>query len=256
MNCLHTKSPCRQKFTLIELLVVIAIIAILASMLLPALQQARDKAKSMACTNNFKQLGQMNSLYFHDHQDYLPWGAYDGSLTNFFTIANSPLKDYFPATKECARFGGMEKISAGIKRSPMLCPAVGEGDLSLTRLGKNTNIPKITGSLYFSIAVNMALPNNYGTKPIRCSSVKAPSKLVFYADSCGSGYSSQHYCRWGADISSDKHNNAIPARHNGSANFEYLDGHVAMLKWEEFPSTKYNSGQYPYNGPAWNPSAK
>ncbi len=82
-------STSRNSFTLIELLIVVAIIAILAGMLLPALNKARLTAKRSSCTSNFKQMGTGITIYTSSNDDYLPphmtrygWSLLVGEVLN------------------------------------------------------------------------------------------------------------------------------------------------------------------------------
>ena len=82
----------KRKFTLIELLVVIAIIAILAAMLLPALQQARERAKGAGCTSNLKNLGTSASTYTDDNRAF--WPAQTTTVTGNTTERAHMLGDF------------------------------------------------------------------------------------------------------------------------------------------------------------------
>ena len=72
----------RRGFTLIELLVVIAIIAILAAILFPVFAQAREKARTISCTSNLKQLGTAVAMYVQDYDEHFPFGRNWTTYTN------------------------------------------------------------------------------------------------------------------------------------------------------------------------------
>jgi len=197
----------KSRFTLIELLVVIAIIAILAALLLPALNQARERGKQASCLSNLKQIGMANLQYANDYNGY-------------WVIMRSASVDRWPQL-----LGGV--IGKYLPLSICTCPSTGQKLSGLRDYYKgygirwyaNTN-SVVDDEQNQPGVVSLGWCKWY----IKLSSMRTPSAYLIMADAAKQGNLMANGPEFYRHSSGECY---VTLRHSGKTNALYLDGHTA-----------------------------
>ena len=232
-DCSRVKQYC---FTLIELLVVIAIIAILAAILLPALNSARERGRAASCINNLKQFGTALPMYGEDNDGYSCYAwhdAWNGRRVGFHMF----LGVYMGATKTYAghmEVNNWDNSLSTTQNEIFLCPSVPleenaiEGGWALTYFANATYDDGNTYLSYFGHK-NMAPPTKL-TRIKNASTCFGISEAGTRSQGRG-GTGIYLNLSWGVQVDASDGAKWFPNRHAGSDNVMFMDSHVAANKW-------------------------
>ena len=219
-------------FTLIELLFVIGIIAILAAILLPALNSAREKTKSIHCMNNLKQWNLCCVNYINDSNELFPPYQFPSGGTYYYPLFignDAIMRDYLPMKPGWIYWQADTSfyIANKAKASSLSCPAA----VIPKRYGMDYGENCFLGAASTRQAASRYNSATYNRIFFKVYRMQNPSRVMFWGDS-------YDYFLYRPDISYDT--GAVKYRHKNSANLLYVDGHVNGYKYP-LPNTPAES---------------